>query len=60
MPHWILLIVGSLALLAGVGSLSGATEGVGLIAVACFLGIMARIAQGEWHEKKARRDMRED
>ena len=60
MPHWILVIVGSVALVVGVGSLSGATEGVGLIAVACFLGIVARIAQAEWHEREAKRDMGED
>ena len=48
--HWGLVIVGSLALLTGLDSLSPVTEGVGLIAVACFLGIVARIAQAEWHE----------
>jgi hypothetical protein len=55
-----LVIVGSLALLTGLDSLSQATEGVGFVGVACFLGIVARIAQAEWHEKEAKRDMGED
>jgi predicted branched-subunit amino acid permease len=59
-PHWILVIVSSFALLAGLNYLSPATEGVGFVAVACFLGIMARIAQAEWHEREAKRDMGED
>jgi hypothetical protein len=41
----VLLILGSVALVAGVLSLSQATSGVGLIAVACFFAICARIAQ---------------
>jgi len=41
-----------LAILAGIGGLlylSQATQGVGLIGLACFLGILARLAQAERH-----------
>ena len=58
--QWSLVILGSGLLFLGMTFVNQATLGLGLIAVACFLGIMARIAQGEWHEKRARRDMRED
>ena len=59
--HWGLVAVGSLALLIGLGNFTQATLGVGIVAVACFLGIVARIAQAEWFgERAARRDISED
>jgi hypothetical protein len=40
------LVLGALfAFLAGIASLTQATSGVGGIATACFLGILARLAQ---------------
>ncbi|MGB2706107.1 MAG: hypothetical protein WBC74_04565 [Candidatus Omnitrophota bacterium] len=42
---WIIVAIGLL-------TISQATLGVSLIALACFLGIMARIAQAERHNKK--------
>lgn len=47
------LIAGSL-ILAGLGLLftSNATIGVGLIALACFSAILARIAQAAYHHRK--------
>ena len=56
----VLLIMSSALLFFGLTFLNQVTAGLGLIGAACFLGIMAIIAQAEWHEKKARRDMRED
>ena len=44
-----LLVGGFLAALLGVAMLSEATRGVGLIAVGCFFGIVARIAQASMH-----------
>lgn len=48
----LLILLGILALGAGLLFLSEATTGVGIIGVACFLGILARIAQAsEQHQK---------
>jgi len=47
-----LVILALLVLGAGVLSLSQATLGVGLIGIACFLGIMARLAQAEAHTSR--------
>jgi hypothetical protein len=44
-----LVVVSLLCLLGGVASLSQATMGVGGIATACFLAILARIAQASAH-----------
>ena len=47
-----LLIAAALVVaLAGVALLSQATTGVGLIAIACLLGILARIAQAAYYRK---------
>ena len=49
--HGILLVLGLLAAGYGAMSLSEATLGVGFIAIACFLGIAARLAQAEAHQR---------
>ena len=45
----VLMILGILVVLIGAVSLSQATMGVGLVAIGCFLGILARLAQAEAH-----------
>jgi hypothetical protein len=45
------LLVAGLLLLAGIGSLSQATAGTGMIAAACFIGICARVLQAGAHHK---------
>ncbi len=50
----LLIAVGLLSATAGVVFLSDATIGVGLIALACFAGILARIAQAGWHRSRDR------
>ena len=45
----ILIILGILALAVGFLSLTEATLGVGIVGLACFLGILARIAQAHEH-----------
>ena len=42
-----LVILGILVVLGGILSLTQATMGVGLIAIGCFLAILARLAQAE-------------
>jgi len=54
----ILLLISGLALLGGLASLSNATSGVGGIAVACFLAILARIAQASAHHAELMSDAR--
>jgi hypothetical protein len=50
---WILLAVIGMGLaVIGFMALSQATMGVGMIACACFLGILARLAQAEFHHRK--------
>ena len=51
----ILMILAIIAAIAGAMSLSQATLGVGTIALACFLGILARLAQAEAHHRDALR-----
>ncbi len=46
----ILILLGLLALVFGFFQLSEATLGVGGIAIACFLGILARLAQAARHQ----------
>ena len=58
--QWSLVFTGFPLCFLGMTSLNRATAGLGFVAVACFLGIMARISQAEWHERKARRDISED
>lgn len=45
----VLVAVALLSAAGGVASLSNATAGVGGIAFACFLGILARVVQAERH-----------
>ena len=47
----ILMILGILAVVVGALSLSQATMGVGIIAIGCFLAILARLAQAEVHHR---------
>lgn len=46
----LLVVLGIFAALYGVSSLTTATLGVGMVATACFLGIIARVVQAEIHE----------
>jgi len=50
---WLMVIVSVAPAILDVGSLTQATEGVGLIGLACFLGIMARIKQASVHQRQA-------
>ena len=54
-----LLIFGGLAAMLGVYMLSQATAGVGAIAMACFLGIGARVAQAGQQHRAIVRILRE-
>jgi hypothetical protein len=47
----LLRILAVLAGLVGLGSLSNATMGVGIICFGCLLGILARMAQAEEHHR---------
>jgi len=51
----ILVLISWVALLAGLALLSNATSGVGGIAVACFLAILARITQANAHHAELRK-----
>jgi len=51
----ILVLTSWVALLAGLAFLSNATSGVGGIAVACFLAILARITQANAHHDEVRK-----
>jgi hypothetical protein len=51
----ILMILGILAVAFGALSLSEATMGVGIIAIGCFLAILARLAQAEAHHRSLSR-----
>jgi hypothetical protein len=42
---YIFVILGAIALVIGLFSLTQTTMGAGIIGIACFLGILARIAQ---------------
>jgi predicted branched-subunit amino acid permease len=44
-----LVIIAILAAIIGAVSLSPATSGVGIICIACFLGILARLTQASDH-----------
>lgn len=50
----LLIVLSILALVGGLASLSQATLGVGLVAVACLFAIHARIAQAEAHQRETR------
>jgi hypothetical protein len=47
-----LVVLGLLVVLGGILSLTQATLGVGLIAIGCFLAILARLAQAEVQHRK--------
>jgi hypothetical protein len=51
----ILIVLSVAVLLYGVLSLSEATLGVGLICIACYLGIMARITQASDYNRRSAR-----
>ncbi|MBI2846944.1 MAG: hypothetical protein HYX82_03585 [Chloroflexi bacterium] len=48
--HWILVLIAIIVTVIGAASLNQATLGVGLIGIACLIGILARIVQAskEW------------
>ncbi|WP_158070188.1 hypothetical protein [Xanthomonas campestris] len=48
-----LVVIAILAVAIGVLSLSQATMGVGVIAIGCFIGILARLAQAAEHNRAA-------
>lgn len=48
-----LVVIAILAVAIGVLSLSQATMGVGVIAIGCFIGIFARLAQASEHNRTA-------
>lgn len=53
----VLLVIAALVAVAiGVLALTQATLGIGLIAIGCFLGILARIAQASEHRAATRRE----
>ena len=47
----ILFFISVILAFSGVKNLSEATLGVGILALACFLGIITRILQAEIHHK---------
>jgi hypothetical protein len=49
MTRIVLVLLSTLLLILGLGSLTQATQGVGLIAAACALGLYARMAQASHH-----------
>lgn len=50
----LLVIIAILAVVFGVLSLSQATMGVGIIAIGCFIAILARLAQAAEHHQSNR------
>ena len=48
----ILIILSIIALVIGVFNLTNATLGAGVIAIACFFAILARIEQANSHHKE--------
>ena len=50
----VLILGGILAAIAGLLFMSQATTGVGLLAAACFVAILARIAQAAKHHAERR------
>lgn len=48
----VFILAAILAASVGIFLLSEATMGVGILALACFFGILARIAQADAHHKK--------
>lgn len=52
---WIVVVFAVVAVLVGLVLLSQATQGIGVIALGCFLLILARIFQAEGHASAIRR-----
>ena len=50
---WWLIVLSVLALFLGLNYLTQATLGVGIIGIACYFGIVARIAQAHQHARAA-------
>ena len=48
---WLFIVLATLVGLIGVGALTGATQGVGIVAAGCLLAIFARIAQAGAHHR---------
>jgi hypothetical protein len=53
MATTILVLISVLFALGGIGEISRATLGVGLVCLGCYLGILARIAQAWQAAKRA-------
>ncbi len=51
----LLIILALLGAAVGIFTLTQATTGVGFLAVACFLGILARIAQASAHQTEIKK-----
>lgn len=49
-----LIVIATIAGLIGLFSLTKVTLGVGLIAFACLIAILARIAQAGYHREKSK------
>jgi hypothetical protein len=56
---WLLIIAGVVLVAVGAMSLSQATMGAGLVAVACFCGILARIVQADRQQRRLQALFRE-
>ena len=56
----ILVVLALIAAAAGAFMLTQATTGAGLIALACFLGILARLAQARGHHTQLKRLLGEE
>lgn len=54
-----LIVLSAVALLGGLGTLTEATKGVGLICIGCYMLILARIAQASAIAKQMLRKMNE-
>lgn len=51
----VLVVCGIAAVVDGLNTLTQATQGVGILALGCFLAILARLAQAEVHDRNAER-----
>lgn len=56
--HYFLIFLALLAAVAGIFMLTEATLGIGVIAMACFLGILARITQAGSHQNELKRELK--
>lgn len=48
----LLIVIGIIAIIIGIFTLTNATMGAGVIAIGCFFGILARIAQAGRHHNE--------